>query len=45
MKEIPLTQGKFTIVDDDDYEELSKYKWYYFCGYAARKYNYKVAQS
>lgn len=27
-KEIPLTQGKVTIVDDDDYEELSKFKWF-----------------
>ena len=27
MKRIPLTQGQFAIVDDDMYEELSKYKW------------------
>lgn len=27
MKQIPLTQGKFTIVDDIDYSELNKYKW------------------
>jgi hypothetical protein len=28
MKTIPLTQGKFAIVDDDDYPELSRYKWH-----------------
>jgi hypothetical protein len=28
MKLIPLTQGQFAKVDDKDYEELSKYKWY-----------------
>lgn len=28
MKEIPLTQGKVTVVDDDVYEWASKFKWY-----------------
>jgi hypothetical protein len=27
MKEIPLTQGKVSLVDDQDYDELMKYKW------------------
>jgi len=28
MKRIPLTQGKFAIVDNIDFEWLSKWKWY-----------------
>jgi hypothetical protein len=27
MKEIPLTQGKVAIVDDEDFDELNRYKW------------------
>lgn len=36
MKTIPLTQGQFAIVDDEDYERLSAVKWCYSEGYAVR---------
>lgn len=28
MKEIPLTKGYVTIVDDEDYDKLIQYKWF-----------------
>ena len=28
FRRIPLTQGQYAIVDPEDYEPLSKYKWY-----------------
>lgn len=28
MKQIPLTRGKFAIVDDEDFDWLSQWKWY-----------------
>jgi hypothetical protein len=31
-REIPLTQGKVAIVDDEDYEQLAQYKWTYLSG-------------
>lgn len=37
MKTIELTQGYSTIVDDDCFDELNRYKWYYSSrGYAVR---------
>lgn len=35
MKLIPLTCGRHAIVDDEDYEHLSKYNWHYI-SYAVR---------
>lgn len=28
-KSIPLTRGKYALIDDDDYERVSRYKWQY----------------
>jgi hypothetical protein len=43
VKEIILTQGQITLVDDEDYEELNKLKWFVVKNkgvyYAARKIN------
>ena len=37
MKKIPLSQGKFVLVDDDDFDYLNQWKWHYkSCGYAVR---------
>src|SRR3990167_2069342 len=38
MKNIPLTQGKQTLVDDEDFDFLNQYKWFYHKqGYAVRQ--------
>jgi len=34
MKRIPLTRGKYAIIDDENFEELSKYKWFVVAGHS-----------
>lgn len=34
MKQILLTRGKIAIVDDDIYELVKDYRWWFGCGYA-----------
>jgi hypothetical protein len=35
-KEIPLTQGRVALVDDEDFDRLSRFKWHFNNGYAVR---------
>jgi HNH endonuclease len=34
MKKIQLSQGKYALIDDKDFELVSQYKWHYNNGYA-----------
>lgn len=46
MKQIPLTQGQFTLVDDEDFEYLNQFKWHALKAkntyYATRKIKRKI---
>jgi hypothetical protein len=48
MKKIPLTQGQFALVDDDMFDFLNQWKWFYtiakdeHTGYARRKTRHPV---
>lgn len=43
MKLISLTRGKIAIVDDEDFETVNSYRWYYNnSGYATREFNGKA---
>lgn len=39
MKKIPLTQGKYALVDNADFEKVSVLKWHFDRGYAVYKNN------
>ena len=49
MKQLPLSHdGKHALVDDDDFERLARYRWFYkaerdgLTGYAIRRHSCKL---
>lgn len=44
MREIPLTQGKVALVDDEDYERVSRFKWTAFKGRRQRSRSKRIIE-
>ena len=44
MKRIKITQNQFALVDDEDYEMLSGFKWHYSNGYAIHHHYIKTVK-
>lgn len=46
MKKIPLVgkigKGLYILIDDEDYDKVSKYEWHYSSGYAVNSFNLRV---
>ena len=46
MKKVPLTgkkgKGEYAIIDDEDYEKISRYRWYYCDGYAVSDFGVRM---
>lgn len=36
MRHIPLNKGMYAVVDDENYDDLSRFKWHFSAGYAKR---------
>ena len=45
MKKIKLTQNKYALVDDENFEWLDQWKWHYNNGYAMRRKHIKGRKS
>lgn len=46
MKKVPLTgkkgKGEYAVIDDEDYEKISRYRWYYCDGYAVSDFGVRM---